>query len=217
MPRRSTQYAVLCLGPSFKRALFALILTALAVPVVHSKDVSITAIELYDGPNGAAFVQLTGLLMNGKAEVRGCNGAAQINKSNYGKLPKIALTPGITSIERDAKGTMTITRGAESECVVPSNYKFEKDESFTPAQFADRAIVQGQVLSSSVQGVTTLPAFKPTVKIVFVAAPDTELAEYLRANRAHSIPQWQDYLPGVRPTPHRISPRRSGARIAAGQ
>ena len=194
MPRRSTQYAVLCLGPSFKRALFALILIALAVPVVQSKDAPITAIELYDGPNGAAFVQFTGLLINGKAEVRGCNGATQINKSNYGKLPKVALTPTITSIERDAKGTMTITRGTESECVVPANYKFEKDESFTPAQFADKAIVQGQVLSSSVQGVTTLPAFKPTVKIVFVAAPDTELAEYLRANRAHSISQWQDYL-----------------------
>ena len=194
MPRRSTQYAVLCLGPSLKRALFALLLIALAVPVVQSKDVPITAIELYDGPNGAAFVQLTGLLINGKAEVRGCNGAAQITKSNYGKLPKIALTPAITSLERDAKGTMTLTRGKESECVVPSNYKFEKDESFTPAQFADKATLQGQVLSSSVQGVTTLPAFKATVKIVFVAAPDTELAEYLRASRAHSIPQWQDYL-----------------------
>ena len=194
MPRRSKYDAVLCLGPSVQRTLFALLLIALAVPVVHSKDVPITAIELYDGPNGAAFVQLTGLLINGKAEVRSCNGVTQITKSSYGKLPKIVLTPSITSLERDAKGTMTITRGTESECVVPSNYKFEKDESFTPAQFADKAILQGQVLSSSVQGVIAVPAFKPTVKIVFVAAPDTELAEYLRANRAHSIPQWQDYL-----------------------
>ena len=194
MPRRWTHDAVLCLGPSFKRALLALILIALAVLVVQSKEVPITAIELYDGPNGAAFIQLTGLLINGKAEVRGCNGATQINKSNYGKLPKIALTPTITSIERDAKGTMTITRGAESECVVPSNYKFEKEESFTPAQFADKATLQGQVLSSSVPGVSIVPAFKAGVKLVFVAAPDTELAEYLRANRAHSISQWQDYL-----------------------
>ena len=141
MPRRSKYDAVLCLGPSVLRILFALLLIALAVPVVHSKDVPITAIELYDGPNGAAFVQLTGLLINGKAEVRSCNGVTQITKSNYGKLPKIALVPSITSLERDAKGTMTITRGTESECVVPSNYKFEKDESFTPAQFADKALV----------------------------------------------------------------------------
>jgi len=194
MPRRSKYDAVLRLGPSVQRTLFALLLIALAVPVVHSKDIPITAIDLYDGPNGAAFVQLTGLLINGKAEVRSCNGVTQITKSNYGKLPKIVLTPSITSLERDAKGTMTITRGTESECVVPSNYKFEKDESFTPAQFADKAIVQGQVVSSSVPGVIAVPAFKPTVKIVFVAAPDTELAEYLRAVRAHSIPQWQDYL-----------------------
>lgn len=194
MPRRSTQHAVLCLAPSLKRASFAILLIILAVPVVQSKDVPVTAIELYDGPNGAAFVQLTGLLINGKAEVRSCNNATQINKSTYGKLPKIALTPTVTSLERDAKGTMTITRGTESECVVPSNYKFERDESFTPAQLADKATLQGTVLSSSVQGVTALPAFKATVKIVFVTAPDTELAEYLRANRAHSIAQWQDYL-----------------------
>jgi len=194
MPRRSTHYAVLCLGPFLKRASLALLLIALTVPVVHSKEVPLTAIELYDGPNGAAFVQLTGLLINGKAELRSCTGATQITKSNYGKLPKITLTPSITSLERDAKGTMTITRGTESECVVPSNYKFEKDESLTPAQLADKAILQGTVLSSSVQGVIAVPVFKPTVKIVFVAAPDTELAEYLRAHRAHSIAQWQDYL-----------------------
>ena len=164
------------------------------VPAVQSKDVPISAIELYDGPNGAAFVQLTGLLINGKAEVRSCAGVAQINKSNYGKLPKITLSPSVTSLERDSKGTMTLTRGAGSECVVPSNLKFEKDESLTPAQLADRAALTGQVLSSSVPGVTSLPPFKPTVKIVFVQAPDTELAEYLRADRAQSIAQWQDYL-----------------------
>jgi len=194
MPRRSTLGYALCLRPFLKRSCLALLLIALAVPNVQSKDIPLTAIELYDGPDGAAFVQLTGLLINGKTEVRGCGGATQINKSNYGKLTKIILGPGITSLERDAQGTMTLTRGSESECVVPSNFKFEKDESLTPAQLADRAALTGQVLSSSVQGVTTLPPFKPTVKFVFVAAPDTELAEYLRASRANSIAQWQDYL-----------------------
>lgn len=194
MPRRSKFHAASCFLPFLKRLCFSLLLISLAVPAVQSKDVPITAIELYDGPNGAAFVQLTGLLMNGKAEVRSCAGVAQITKSNYGKLPKVGLSPSVTSLERDAKGTMTLTRGTESECVVPTNLKFEKDESLTPAQLADRAVLSGQVLSASIQGVTTLPPFKPTVKIVFVAAPDTELAEYLRANRANSIAQWQDYL-----------------------
>ena len=193
MPRRSNFDVVLCLWPFLIRACLALLLIVLVVPAVQSKDVPITAIELYDGPNGAAFVQLTGLLINGKTELRSCAGVAQINKSNYGKLPKVTLSPSVTSLERDAKGTMTLTRGTQSECVVPTNLKFEKDESLTPAQLADRAVLSGQVLSSSA-GATTLPPFKPTVKIVFVAAPDTEFAEYLRSDRAHSISQWQDYL-----------------------
>ncbi len=194
MPRRSTFHAALCLWPILTRVCVALLLIVSAVPAVQSKDVPITAIELYDGPNGAAFVQVTGLLINGKTELRSCAGVTQINKSNYGHLPKVVLGPSMTSLERDAKGTMTLSRGTESECVVPTNLKFEKDESLTPAQVADRAVLSGQVLSSSEKSVTTLPPFKPTVKIVFVQAPDTELAEYLRANRARSIPQWQDYL-----------------------
>ncbi len=76
---------------AFKKVSFALIFVAVAGPAVHSKDVPLSAIELFDGPNGAAYVQLTDLLINGKAEVRSCGGAAQINKSNYGKLAKIPL------------------------------------------------------------------------------------------------------------------------------
>lgn len=177
-----------------KRASIALVLVAFAGPAVHSKDVPLTAIELFDGPDGAAYVQVTDLLINGKAEVRSCGGAAQISKSAYGKLVKIPLNSSVTSLERDSHGVMSLTRGSAAECVVPSNLKFDKDESLTPAQLADRAVLQGQVLSSSPAGITTVPAFKPTVQIVFVSAPDTELAEFLRANRAHSIAQWQDYL-----------------------
>jgi len=209
MPRRSTFHAALCLWPFLKRLCLSLLLIVLVVPAVQSKDAPITAIELYDGPNGAAFVQLTGLLINGKAEVRSCTGVTQINKSNYGKLLKVALSPSLTSLERDAKGTMTLTRGTESECVVPTNLKFEKDESLTPAQLADRAVLSGQVLSSSEQGATTVPPFKPTVKIVFVQAPDTELAEYLRANRAHSVAQWQDYLSRYPKAAHTDSGKQS--------
>lgn len=173
---------------------FALLFIAAAGLPLQSKDAPVTAIELFDGPNGAAFVQLTGLVINGKAEVRSCGGATRINKSNYGKLAKIPLNSAVTSVERDAAGTMTLTRGTASECVVPSNLKFDKDETLTPAQLADRAVLQAQVVGSSPGGVTGVPAFKPTVKIVFVPAPDTELAEYLRANRANSAAQWQDYL-----------------------
>jgi hypothetical protein len=194
MPRRPTFHGELCLLSSVKRASLALLLVVLAAPAVHSKDAPLTAIELFDGPNGAAFVQVTDLLINGKAEVRSCGGATQINKSTYGKLVKIPLNSSVTSVERDAKGIMNLTRGSASECVVPSNLKFDKDESLTLAQLADRAVLTGQVLSSSPAGTTSVPPFKAGVQVVFVSAADTELGEYLRANRARSVAQWQDYL-----------------------
>jgi len=194
MRQRPMLHAQLCLPSLVKRAWVALIFVALTSPAVHSKEVPLTAIELFDGASGAAFVQVTDLLINGKAEVRSCTGVAQINKSNYGKLAKIALNSSVTALERDAQGVMTLTRGSAAECVVPANLKFEKEESLTPAQLADRAVLTGQIANSSPAGVTTVPPFKPTVKIVFVAAPDVELAEFLRANRAHSVAQWQDYL-----------------------
>jgi len=194
MPQRFIFHAQLCLPSFVKRAAIALIFIALTGPAVHSKEVPLTAIELFDEPNGAAFVQLSGLLINGKAEVRSCGGATEISKSAYGKLAKISLNASVTSLERDAKGVMSLTRGSAAECVVPSNLKFDKDESLTPAQLADRSVLTGQVIGSSPAGTTTVPPFKPTVKIVFVPAPDVEFAEFLRATRAHSVAQWQDYL-----------------------
>jgi hypothetical protein len=187
-------HAQLCSLSFLKRGSVALLFVALTGSAVHSKEAPLTAIELFDGANGAAFVQISGLLLNGKAEVRSCGGATQINKSTYGKLVKIQLNSSVTSLERDAKGTMNLTRGSAAECVVPSNLKFEKDETLTPSQLADRAALTGQVLSSSPAGTTAPPPFKPTVKIVFVSAPDTELGEYLRSDRAHLVTQWQDYL-----------------------
>jgi tetratricopeptide (TPR) repeat protein len=177
-----------------KKPVLTLAFVAASGLAVEAQHVPLTAIELYDGPTGAAFVQVTELLINGKAEVRSCAGAERINKSTYGKLPKILLNSSVTSLERDASGIMNLTRDAAAECVLPSNLKFEKDESLTPAQLADRAVLQGRVLSSFPAATTEVPPFKPGVKIVFVTVPDTEFAEYLRAVRAHSVAQWEDYL-----------------------
>jgi len=213
MPRRSIFDAELRLSSFLKRVSFALFIVAVAGTTLQSKDVPLTAIEVFDGTNGAAFVQITGLLMNGKAELRSCQGVSQINKSNYGKLPKIQLNSSATSLERDAAGTMTLTRGTASECVVPSNLKFDKDETLSPAKLADRAVLQGQVLSSSPAGITEVAPFKPTVKVVFVSAPDTELGEYLRANRAHTVTQWQDYLGRYPKAAHTDAAKQSLAAI----
>ena len=213
MPPRPKLHADLCLLSFVKRALPALLLVALASPAAFSKDAPVTAIELFDGPGGAAFVQLTDLLINGKAEVRSCGGATQINKSTYGKLIKIPLNSSVTSLERDAKGVMNLTRGGAAECVVPSNLKFDKDETLTLAQIADRAALTGQVLSSSPAGTTAVPAFKAGVKIVFVPAPDPELGEFLRATRAHSVAQWRDYLARYPKAAHTDSAKQSLAAL----
>jgi len=209
MPRRWTVAVDLRSFSVLSRASLALLFLAVAIPAHSAKEASLIAIELFDGPNGAAFVNVSDLLINGKAEVRSCAGAAQINKSAYGKLPKIPLNSGVTSLERDAKGVMNLNRESGSECVVPSNLKFDKDETLTPAQLADRAVITGQVINSSPAGTTVLPPFKPGVKIVFVAAPDTELGEYLRADRAHSVTQWQDYLSRYSKSAHTAAAKQS--------
>jgi hypothetical protein len=160
---------------------------------VGAKEEPLNAIELYDGPNGAAYVQIAEFTINGKAEVRACGGDERIDKSAYSKLGKVLLA-GATSLERGADGRMIITRDSVATCVVPANLKLEKNEGSTPAELAELAVVQGRVVSSSPAGVNAPQPLKRGVKIQFVAAADEELAEYLRADRVHSIPGWRDYL-----------------------
>ena len=160
-----------------------------------AKDAPLTAIALYDTSKGAAYLQLTDILINGKAELRGCSDPAQkIDKSAYGKLPKVGIA-GATALARGPNGVMLLVREGVATCVVPANIKLEKDEAYTPSEMADRGALTARVLSASSTSVgDALPPFKPGVELRFVAAPDVELAEYLRAERARSIPAWQDYL-----------------------
>jgi hypothetical protein len=166
-----------------------------------AKEPAVNAIELYDGPNGAAYVQIAEFMINGKAELRACGAAERIDKSAYSKLAKVPLS-GATSLERGADGVMTITRDSVATCVVPSNLKLEKNEGSTPAELAEMAVVQGRVTASSPAGLDAPQPLKRGVKIQFVAEADTELAEYLRAERAHSIAGWRDYLGRYPAAPH---------------
>jgi tetratricopeptide (TPR) repeat protein len=151
-----------------------------------------TAIVLFDGPKGAAYIQVTGLTLNGKTELRVCDDVPKVNKQTIDFLPRIQLT-GATSIERGSDGVLTLTVNGSPTCVVPSNLKFDKAPELTPATAAEQAVLQGLAVSSSIPGLN-LPEFKPGVKIVFVPAPDVELAEYLRAQRAKSLTDWQEFL-----------------------
>ena len=90
----------------------------------------------------------------------------------------------------------------KSLCVAPDGLKYEHETSYSLSDLADRAILTGTALGSSggtPEGPTSLVK---GVKVVFVAAPDEELAEYLRAQRAAKIPTWLSYLSKYTNSPH---------------
>lgn len=151
-----------------------------------------TAIELYDSPSGPAYVQILGLTINGKTDMRICDDLPRFDKRAYDLMLKTQIA-GASSLERGADGKLTLTVDSKAVCVVPNSLKFDKTPAFTPAEAAEQAIAQGLVASSSAQGAEVAP-IKPGVKFVFVAAPDNEFAEFLLAQRANSIPVWQRFL-----------------------
>ena len=173
----------------------------------YAKDPPLTAVVVFDGPQGAAYVQITDAGLNGKIEVRSCDGVSKLDKSTYNGLPRASLA-GASSLQRGADGILTLTASGKSVCVVPSNLKFERSVELTPAEAAEQATIRGTPVSASPRD-ATIPAFKPGVQLVFVAAPDVELADFLRAQRANTIRDWEDFL-----TRYPSSTRRASAQNA---
>jgi len=186
---------------SVHKVALAVNLAILSAISLQSKEAPLTAIEIYDGPNGPAYVHITDVLLNGKIELRSCASVQRIDKSSYGKLPKVTLGPG-TSLEYGKDGILILKAEGAASCVIPSNLKFEKSSPATPAELAARAVLQAKILSAGPDSNQPAPPLKPGVKIIFVAAPDAELAEFLRAERAATVPQWQDYLGRYVSSPH---------------
>jgi hypothetical protein len=176
-----------------RRLLGAIWVLALLPSYLSAKDAPLNAIVLYDTPTGAAYVQVTGVLLNGKDELRGCPIQNKINRATYGQLVKVHMG-GSASLERGTDGVFNLTRDDQSRCVLPSNLHLEGEKEYTPAELADQAVLQGAVVSASQGQPNELPALKPGVRLVFVASPDSELAEFLRAQRANSISGWQQFL-----------------------
>src|SRR5262249_57531367 len=69
-----------------------LLAVLVAIPV-QAKENPVTAIALFDGPSGPAYAQITGLVLNGKSELRNCDGAPKFNKIGYDTLPRLQLAP----------------------------------------------------------------------------------------------------------------------------
>jgi hypothetical protein len=173
-------------------------------PAALAKPVSLSAIELYDEPSGAAYLQLGDVLINGKSEMRDCTPfqAAAVDKSTYGKMQKLVLGPGGV-LERGADGVLRYGADqANPVCVVPDNVKFDHNASYSLSELADRAVLTGTPIAVSGAEAGALPPLKMGVKLVFVAAPDQELAEYLRAQRAGDIAGWSNYLSKYPASPH---------------
>ncbi len=157
-----------------------------------AKDAPATAIVLFDGTQGAAYVQITGVSLNGKTEVRVCDGVSKFDKNAYNALSRVPFA-GASSLQFREDGVLTMTVNANPECVVPSNLKFDRKTELTPAEAAEQAVLQGTPVSSSGLDLG-IPALKSGVQVVFVPSPDVELADFLRAQRANTLKDWQDFV-----------------------
>lgn len=184
-------------------SLAGLLLASLA-PGAMAKEPTLTAIELYDGPSGAAYVQLAEVLINGKAEMKDCSPfeAAAADKSTYGKMGKVVLAPGGV-LARGEDGVMRYTpENGSAVCVVPLNVNFKNNSPNSLSGMAEQAVLRATPIAAPAGSPSAAPPIKKGVTLVFVAAPNLELAEYLRARRAADIPSWQAYLSKYPASPH---------------
>jgi hypothetical protein len=184
----------------------------------HAKNAGLTAIQIYPGVSGQNYQQIADFVLGGKNEVLLCGGVTtNIDKNVYHRLAKVTLTAGMT-LERTADGVLMLTQGPTPDatapaCVVPGNLKFDKGGSFSASDLADKTDIAGSVASGSDPSTTQIAPLKPGVLIVFVPAPDKELAEYLRAGRTASIPGWQVYFASYPGGAHLVQASKSMAAL----
>ncbi|HZU41146.1 MAG TPA: hypothetical protein VE994_00610, partial [Terriglobales bacterium] len=175
-----------------------------------AKDAA-TAIVLFDGPHGATYVQLTAVTLNGKSDLRVCDLAAKFDKNSYKAFPRVPLA-GASSLQRGQDGVLTLTVNATSLCVVPSNLKFDNKTEFTPAEAAENILLQGTVVGASGND-AGIPELKRGVQLIFVPAPDAEFAGFLRAQRANTVEDWEDFLARYPASPHAPDSRNAIAAL----
>jgi hypothetical protein len=181
-------------GPR-KFFLLSLLSLVLTVRFSNAKTAALVAIEIYPDRNGYSYEQISNFTLNEKNEVSLCsNDSDSIDKSTYHKLSKITLAPGMW-FERNAKGALMLTQGtAPAGCIVPANLKYDKGDSLNAALLADKVVLAGLVLAASDPPQSQIAAVKPGVAVYLVAAPDQELAEFLRADRQADVHAWRAYL-----------------------
>jgi hypothetical protein len=193
-------------------AALCVLLSPLFCSSLLAKTPGLAVIEIYSANGHQAYEQISDFLLTGKNEVSLCGDASSFDKNTYHKLAKVQLAAGM-SLERDSKGVLMLTQATGSACVVPANLKFDKGGSSTPADLAGKAEMVGTVLPASDPVATQIAPLDPGVKLVFVAAPDREFAEYLRADRQDDIPGWQLYLNNYTAGAHLLAARKALAAL----
>ncbi len=194
-------------------ALLSVVLLPLGSEQLLAKTVGLSAIEVYPIANGMAYEQIAGFVLNGKNEVYLCPDSPQWDKSAYRKLTKVTLAAGM-SLERNDKGVLVLTQASGAPaCVVPGNLKLDKSDALTPSALADKALLEGSVLPASDPQQTQIFGLKPGVKIVFVDAPNQELAEFLRAEKAGDVAGWTAFLSKVGTEQHTQAAKRALAQL----
>lgn len=182
----------------------SLVVLSMCPLVSFASHPALTAIELYNGPNGAAYLQLGDVLINGKVTLRDCTPfqATGVDKASYNKMLKITMSPGAV-LERDKDGVLRYSTGAGSTaCVVPDNLKFDHTGFYSLSSLADLAKLTGSPITPSSDGAAIPQPLQPGVKLNFIVVPDLELAEFLRAQRANDVVGWISYLSKYPALPH---------------
>ena len=196
----------------FVAAIFVLCLCAPGL----AKDRPLVSIVLSASTSGPAYVQLSDFLLNGKREVYACTGEP-LDGNAYRKLPKVPLVPGMT-LEREAGGMLVLVSASGRSCVLPASLKLEKKQSYALKELVDTAQIGGMLLSKSDNAVEPWPTnIASGTQIHLLDAADDELAEYLRAGRAQSIPVWQEYLRKFSSVPHAADGRNSLATLVTAE
>ncbi|MGI8772865.1 MAG: hypothetical protein ACR2JE_15695 [Acidobacteriaceae bacterium] len=175
-------------------AISGLCVLVLGTSPAQAKEPTLSGIQVYAAPSGPAFAEIANLQVNGRIDMRLCGAAPTIDRSAYGKLPRITLAPGGV-LRMHPDGSLVWIREGSTACVVPENARLEKGEALTPAKFASMLAVQGRVIASDPPGLLAPPTgMKPGDELVIVSDLSTEAAEYFRADWVRSISGWQAYL-----------------------
>jgi hypothetical protein len=178
------------------RKRFALGLATLlfAVPATFAKEIPITGILLYRDQGTPAYVEVTGLKVNEKNFLRACNDAPKIDKSAYKNLPKINFTD-VKQLDRLPNGKLVATIGTAAPiCVVPGNFKWEKEGELSPSELVDKSSWVAQITGASIPGRNSFPLMPLDSRFIFGSDTDKELAAYSLADWAKSIDLWKTYF-----------------------